>query len=258
MNSNQTLEEANRQVTPAAVNSDIININYSQTRVVPCNDKVLEANRLISASHSGQWLESFRKLRTRCLQSMELHNWNSLAITSASAGTGNSVTAANLAISIALELNRTALLVDVNFKNPNIHKLFGLQVENGLSDYLLHDTPINQILINPGIERLTIMPSGRQPMLNSTEMLHAPKMLRLVKELKDRYPERIIIFDLPPILDQDDALGFAPYVDCLLLVVDEGKTSINHLKEAALLLKDKQVLGTVFNKSTDNKIRFNG
>ncbi|MDD4913459.1 MAG: CpsD/CapB family tyrosine-protein kinase [Methylococcales bacterium] len=256
MNSNQTVEEANSPLTAAGGIPDVINIVYSQTRVSAVKESTLKANRLISAHQPGKWLESYRMLRTRCLQTMDPLNWNTLAITSTSHGTGNSLTAANLAISIAMELNRTALLVDANIKNPTIHKLFGLHVEAGLSDYLLHNTELDSILINPGIERLVILPAGKQPMLNSTEMLHAPKMLRLVSELKNRYPDRIIIFDLPPILDQDDALGFAPLVDCVLLVIDEGQTNINDLKETALLLKEQHMLGTVFNKSTDNKIRY--
>jgi capsular exopolysaccharide synthesis family protein len=253
MNSNLTHEEA----IPAVDSSkDVINITYRQTRVVPVKESVLKDNRIISAHQPGRWLESYRMLRTRCLQTMDSLEWNTLAITSTSHGTGNSLTAANLAITISMELNRTVLLVDINFQNPKLHTLFGLHVEAGLSDYLLDDIPLSSILINPGLERLVILPAGKQALLNSTEMLHAPKMQRLVQELKSRYPERIIIFDLPPILDQDDALGFAPHIDCLLLVVDEGETNINDLRQAALLLKDQQVLGTVFNKSTDHKISF--
>jgi capsular exopolysaccharide synthesis family protein len=186
---------------------------------------------------------------------MEAMGWQTLAITSTSDKTGNSLTAANLAISIAMELNRTALLVDANFQNPAINKLFGFKADIGLSDYLLQDTELSTMLFNPGIDRLVILPAGK-PMVNSTEMLHSPKMLKLVNELKSRYPTRIIIFDMPPILSQDDALGFSPYVDCVLLVVDEGQTKTEDLKKASVLLKDIQLLGTVFNKSTDKKIRY--
>lgn len=235
--------------------SDGVSIAYTQTRVHTPNNALLKENRVISAVQPGKWLESYRMLRTRCLQTMDAMNWKTLAITSTGEKTGNSLTAANLAISMAMELDRTALLVDANFQNPAINKLFGFQTEAGLSDYLLHDTELSTMLINPGIDRLVVLPAGK-PMFNSTEMLRSPKMLRLVNELKSRYPSRIIIFDMPPILSQDDALGFSPYVDCVLLVVDEGHTKTDDLKHAALLLKDTQVLGTVFNKATDNKIRY--
>ena len=256
MNSIQPLEEKTRQQQTAAegqINS--INIAYTHTRVYAATDKVLKENRIISAQQPGKWLESYRMLRTRCLQQMDSMDWKTLAITSTNNNTGNSLTAANLAISIAMELDRTALLVDANFQNPAINKLFGFQAETGLSDYLLNDAELSSMLINPGIERLVILPAGK-PLLNSTEMLHSPKMLRLVNELKSRYPSRIIIFDMPPILSQDDALGFSPYVDCVLLVVDEGQTKTDDLKKAASLLKDCKLLGSVFNKSTDHKIRY--
>ena len=256
MNSTQQLDEQIRQQeTDANLNRDGINIAYTHTRVHVATDKVLKENRIISVLQPGKWLESYRMLRTRCLQTMDAMEWKTLAITSTSNRTGNSLTAANLAISIAMELDRTVLLVDANFQNPAINKLFGFKVESGLSDYLLHDTELSSLLINPGIERLVILPAGK-PMINSTEMLRSPKMLRLVNELKSRYPSRIIIFDMPPILSQDDALGFSPYVDSVLLVIDEGQTKTEDLKHAAMLLKDIQVLGSVFNKSTDYKIPY--
>ena len=253
MNSIQNFE-ANQQ-QPAIADQSVLNIDYTRTRVQPVSNSVLKSHRIISPLQAGKWLESYRMLRTRCLQSMDAMGWKTLAITSTSQKTGNSLTAANLAISIAMELNRTALLVDANFQNPGIHQLFGLQVQQGLSDYLLHDIELSSVLVNPGIDRLVILPAGKS-MLNSTEMLHAPKMLNLVTELKNRYPSRIIIFDLPPILAQDDALGFVPHVDAVLLVVDEGQTRTEDLKKAAALLKGVNLLGSVFNKSTDHKISY--
>jgi protein-tyrosine kinase len=251
MNTTVSLNETNEAtVSP----KDSTHIAYTQTRIHEVSDQLLKENRLISLLQPGVWLESYRMLRTRCLQAFDMQNWQTLAITSSSSGTGNSLTAANLAISISMELNRTALLIDANFSNPAINNLFGFKSETGLSDYLLHDTDVSDLMINPGIPRLVILPAGK-PMVNSTEMLHSPKMLKLVSELKNRYPSRIIIFDMPPILSQDDTLGFSPYVDAVLLVVDEGKTKIDDLKRVAHLLKDANLLGTVFNKSTDKRIR---
>ncbi len=234
---------------------DNINVAYSQTQIHSPDNKLLKENRIISAFPPGKWLESYRMLRTRCLQSMDAMGWKTLAITSTGGQSGNSLTAANLAISIAMELDRTALLVDANFQNPSIARLFGLKPTAGLSDYLLHDTEISSMLINPGIDRLVVLPAGK-PMLNSTEMLHSPKMVRLVSELRSRYPSRTIIFDMPPILLHEDALGFSPYVDCVLLVIEEGHSKTEELRHAAELLKDINVVGTVFNKATDKKIRF--
>lgn len=228
---------------------------YTQTRIQSTQKSQLQENRIISGFKPGEWLETYKMLRTRCLQAMDANDWNTLAITSPGKDTGNSLTAANLAISIAMELNRSVLLVDANFQNPSICNLFGIKAETGLSDYLLNDTPIHEMLINPDMDRLVLLPAGKD-LINSTEMLRSPKMIRLVNELKNRYPSRIIIFDMPPLLSQADALGFSPYVDCVLLVVEEGQTKTEELKQAASLLKEINVLGTVLNKASDNKIKY--
>ena len=257
MSSIETIMEKNNLPTsnPATLPTDSEKFSYTQTRIHSTQKKHLQENRIIAGFKSGEWVESYKMLRTRCLQSMDLMNWNTLAITSPGNDSGTSLTAANLAISIAMELDRSVLLVDANFHNPGICKLFGIQAETGLGDYLLNDTPFNELLINPGLDRLVILPAGKE-ILNSAEILGSPKMIRLVSELKNRYPSRIVIFDLPPLLSQADTLGFSPYVDCVLLVIDEGHTKTDELKHAASLLKDINLLGTVLNKASDNKIRY--
>jgi protein-tyrosine kinase len=240
----------------ASLPADSEKITYTQTRVLPIDKKHLRENRIVTGFKPGKWVESFKMLRTRCLQSMDAMNWKTIAVTSPNNHAGNSLTAANLAISIAMELNRSVLLVDANFQNPSICKLFGIKQNAGLSDYLLNDTPLNEILVNPSIERLVVLPAGTQTILNSTEILRSPKMIRLVNEMKNRFASRIVIFDLPPLLSQADTLGFSPYVDCVLLVVDEGNTKTDELKHAATLLKEVNVLGTVLNKATDDRIKY--
>jgi Mrp family chromosome partitioning ATPase len=111
------------------------------------------------------------------------------------------------------------------------------------------------MLINPDLDRLVILPAGKA-IINSTEMLSSPKMIRLVHELKTRYPSRIIVFDMPSLLSRADTLGFAPCVDCVLLVIDEGHTKTSELKHAASLLKDFNVLGPVLNKASNKKIKY--
>jgi protein-tyrosine kinase len=240
---------------PKALPADSEQIIYTQTRIVNTDNKHLQENRIITGFKPGKWRESFKMLRTRCLQSMDAMKWKTLAVTSPNGNAGSSLTAANLAISVAMELNRSVLLVDANFQNPSISKLFGIQASAGLSDHLLSGTPLNEVLVNPSIDRLLILPAGGD-LLKSTEILRSPKMIRLVNEMKNRYASRIVIFDLPPLLSQADTLGFSPYADCLLLVVEEGHTKTNELEQAASLLKDINLLGTVLNKATDNKINY--
>ncbi len=234
---------------------EVESINYILTRVQKPNNAKLHENRVITTFKPGNWLESYKMLRTRILQVMDSNSWTTFAVSGASNRAGSSLISVNLAISIAMELDQTVLLVDANLNSPAIHTMLDIETDEGLGDYLLHDRPVHELLINPSIERLVVLPAGK-PVLNSTEILRSPKMIQLVDELKNRYPSRIIIFDMPPILTQADALSFSPYVDSVLLVVDEGHTKTDELKHAAELLKDVNVLGSVFNKATDQHIKY--
>jgi len=234
---------------------DFENISYTQTKIQQSDALKLHEHRVVTTFKSGAWSESFKMLRTRALQLMRSNDWSTFAVSGVGSQAGSSLVSVNLAISIAMELDQTVLLVDANLNNPMVHTMLDLEVTEGLGDYLLHDMPVNELLINPSIERMVILPAGK-PMLNSTEMLRSPKMVDLVAELKNRYPSRIIIFDMPPLLSQADALSFSPYVDSVLLVIEEGHTKADELKQAANLLKDVNILGSVFNKATDKRIKY--
>ena len=108
-------------------------------------------------------------------------------MTSSSPGQGKTLTAVNLSIALAREMHRTVLLVDLDLRNPSVHKLFGLETHAGLVEHLLDDVPVSEILINPGIERLVVLPSGRSVM-NSSELLSSPKMPRAPRQEKIRRP----------------------------------------------------------------------
>ena len=188
-------------------------------------------------------------LRTQVTRRLREENWNVLAVSSPGAGEGKTLTATNLAISLAMETTQTVLLVDADLGCPCIHTLFGLREPEGLTDYLLDDTPVEDLLIHPGIGRFVLMPGGR-PIRHSVEALTSPKMVSLVEEFRNRYPSRIVIFDLPPLLDQADVLAFSPYADALLLVAEAGVTRFDAMERALTLVKGHTpLLGTVLNKS---------
>jgi Mrp family chromosome partitioning ATPase len=154
-------------------------------------------------------------------------------------------------MALAQAMHRTVLLADLDFRNPSVHRRFEIDIEYGLIDYLLDDVPVSEVLVNPGIERLVVLPAGRNAVPNSSELLASPKMIQLVEELKSRYPARLIVFDLPPILWSDDTLAFSPYVDATLLVVADGITTHDELKRAGEVLDGDTVIGTVLNRSKE-------
>jgi capsular exopolysaccharide synthesis family protein len=229
-------------------------ITYTQTRHAEVSGEYLRNKRVITGHDPDFFTDAYRILRTQVFQRLRENRWNALAVTSPGFNEGKTLTTINLAISLAMEVNYTVLLVDADLRHPNVHTYFGLEPEFGLSDYLVSDKPLQELLVHPaGIQGLVILPGGK-PLINSAEMLNSPKMSRLVEELKTRYPSRIVLFDLPPVLTTADAVAFAPYVDAALLVVEEGKTSTQDAQRATDLLKDTHLIGVVLNKSLSNPI----
>jgi len=235
---------ASRIVTaPGTIQS----VTYTNTRVVPSAPGVLRKNKIINSSVDESTITAYNMLRTQVLQRLKEHGWNSMAIISAHNGEGRTLTAINLAISMAREVDKTVLLVDLDLRRPSVANYFGFTPEFGVADFLLNDIPLQQMLINPGIERLVVLP-GNCAVTNSAELLASEKMVQLVEELKQRYPSRIVIFDLPPLLSAADALAFAPYVEAALLVVADGQTTKNDITDTLAMLEVTNVLGTVLNR----------
>jgi protein-tyrosine kinase len=210
----------------------------------------LARNLVIGAGASNQVYSSYNYLRTQILHRLQENGWNTVAITSPSRAAGNTLTAINLAISIARNYNYTVLLVELDLVNPSFRRILGFEQREGIVDHLLHDMPVSEIMLDPGIEGLVVIPAG-SPVTNSSELLSSPKMTRLVEELKLRYKHLIVLFDLPSVLSTDDAMAFSPFVDCALLVVEEGETRVNDVRRALDYLRSTKILGVVLNRSNE-------
>ncbi len=224
---------------------------YTQTKVVKVPVETLRQNRVLAGSPEEPWVNAYKLLRTRVLHRLrEMDNANTLAITSPTPGAGKSLTSVNLALSIAMEVNKTVLLVDADLRRPSIHSYLGLKPKYGLSDYLTRGVPLERMLINPGIGRFVVLPAGR-PRSDSAELLTSPQMENLVKELKQRYHSRYIIYDLPPMLAVADVLAFAPYVDATMLVVEEGRSREEDITHSCELLQQMNFIGAILNKSRE-------
>jgi capsular exopolysaccharide synthesis family protein len=225
-------------------------IQYTHTQIIDTPSEILRSRRVITRDNDSTVSDSYRILRSQILLRMRQNGWNSIAITSPTAGSGSTLSAINLAISIAQDVNHTVLLADLDLRNPSIHRYFTEREVFGLSDYLL-DSEIPGLLFNPGIDRLVVLP-GNVPIADSSEMLGSPKMLELIGEIKSRYDSRIVIFDLPPLLSSDDVLVLAPHVDAILMVVRDGHTGKKELRRAQEMLDGFNVIGTLLNAADEN------
>jgi len=253
----QALEMAKRQRDSVSKNigtgqsyaEDVQSITYTRTQSMEGHTETQRENRILSAMAHNDYADAFKILSTQVMQRMAEHQWSSIAITSVGENEGKTTTAINLGLSIAREIGYTVLLVDTNLRRPELHKYFGMTPEVGLSDYLQGNIDLADILIKPGdVDHFIILPGGA-PVMNSTELLGSPKMCSLAEELKNRYPKRIIIFDLPSVINTADTLSFVPCIDCALIVVEDDATKEVELKQTVDLLSATNVIGTVLNKA---------
>ncbi|KAA5606508.1 CpsD/CapB family tyrosine-protein kinase [Roseospira marina] len=235
---------------PAIADTESSAIAYTRTRVAPVSDKEMEKRRLVAGLSTHDQSDTFRILRTRVLNRMEEKGYRTLGIVSSVGQEGKSLVASNLALSLASILTKTVLLVDLDLRAPSVHTYFGIDPEPGLLGYLRDGRALSSCLVNPGINRLVLLPNGR-PVRSSAELLTMPRMLGLSKELRETYADRIIIYDLPPLLHTDDALAFMQHIDCFLLVTSEGHTKEHELKQAVSLMKGYPLIGTVMNRSSE-------
>ena len=220
----------------------------SRIKAIRLNNIHLEKHRIFTFLDHALATDRYNLLCTEILQKTRAKGHNTIMVTSCVEGEGKTVTAINLATSIARKPQHTALLVDADLRNPKVQQYLGFHTQKGLSHYLEKDAAIPGLLINPGLPRMSVIAAG-QTHLRSTEILSSPKMEKLVQEMKSRYPDRYVIFDCPPILSVADSLVFTTYVDGIILVVEANKTQAKQIKQAVELLKEGLLLGLVMNKS---------
>ncbi|MCF6291634.1 MAG: polysaccharide biosynthesis tyrosine autokinase [Desulfobacterales bacterium] len=226
--------------------------NSGSTAQVILEPGKLQENRCVCISSDSVEVEIYKLLRTQILQRTREKGWNTIMITSALPDEGKTLTAINLALTFAKEFAQTVLLVDCDLKRQDIHKRLGVDSPKGLIDYLVDEVPISELLIRPDIEDLTFISGGRT-IQESTELIGSPKMKDLIVEMKNRYKDRYIFFETPPVLYGADAVAFAPLVDGILFVVQAGRTSIQNVKKALALLPEEKFLGFVLNRTKITK-----
>lgn len=221
--------------------------NYSTSRTVKLDMNTLADNRCVAIFPYAKETEVYKVLRTQILRYTKEKGGNTIMITSAQPGEGKTLTAINLSFTFAKLFEQTVLLVDGDLRQQGIHKYLGFESDRGLADHLVDGRPVSELIIWPGIDKLTLISGGRL-IHESTELLGSTRMTDLVHEMKTRYPDRYVFFDVPPILTGADALAFVPLVDYIIMVVQAGTTSANDVKKALELIPQEKVIGFVLNR----------
>lgn len=196
--------------------------------------------------------EEFHKLRSRLIRMTRGDQFrNTLLVTSAVSGEGKSVSALNLAVSLAQEYDYTVLLVDADLRKPSIHQYLGINPEVGLVQCLRGEATLEQALIKTGLGKLVFLPAG-EIVKNPLELLSSSRMKAIVQEVKERYSERYVIFDSPPMLPFADGQVLSESVDGVLFVVREGWSKIEAVRQSLEVLETDKLLGVVYNNSRND------
>lgn len=222
--------------------------------VHPVPEERLEQERILGPGATGPGAPALKMLRTQVLKRLAQQGANTLAVVGAAPGAGKTLTAINLAIAIAADAGHTALLVDFDLRNPSIHRRFGIEPARGVEDCLLGRRPVQECMVKlAGYERLTLLPAIGH-VAASSELLAASRTAEVVREMRERYANRVLIFDLPPVLHADDALAVSRYMQAGLLVVAEARTRRADVQRTLQLLRDLPIVGTVLNGSRSEPV----
>jgi protein-tyrosine kinase len=177
-------------------------------------------------------------------------NGNLIMVTSSLPGEGKSFCAINLAISMAMEMDRTVLLIDADVAKPRIPEYLGIHADKGLLDVLQDkDLKLSDVMIKTDIAKLTVLPAGRT-YKRATELLASAAMTRLIEDIGTRYPDRIILFDSPPLLATSESSVLATHMGQIVMVVEAERTSQEAVREALSHIQSCEVVGMLLNKTT--------
>jgi len=228
-------------------------------KIILNGDRLNERGFIYSPDSAHHIQEEFRHIKRKLLNnafglaSKTLHNSNLIMISSSHPNEGKTYIAINLALSIALEQDKTVLLIDADVLRPSLHRELEFETKKGLLEYLLAEVPsLPDIIYSTNIDNLKLIPAGKPHHLTN-ELLASERMEQLAKELAERYPDRIVIFDCPPILGVTETPVLSDLVGQALVVVEESKTKTDDVKTAVSQLNSDIALGLVMNKTIRSK-----
>ncbi|EAR11170.1 CpsD/CapB family tyrosine-protein kinase [Reinekea blandensis] len=212
----------------------------------PLSASVMKKNKLVySGMKNRAVLNAYRELRIKLLDEHESGNI-AVLMSSVDAKDSSIVTAMNLAISFALDVSASALLVDCNPYGTDLQKLVSAKLEAGITDYVLdREIGLENIIYPSGIDRVSVIPAGHNP-LSAVEQFSSRTMQELIYELKNRYSDRFIVIHAPPVLSSSEARVLTKYCDRSVLTVPYGRAAIDAIEDCVEALGAANVSGVVY------------
>jgi len=212
----------------------------------------LQSKRIVAYDGKDVRSRSFDVLRTEILRSMDRKGWKTLAVTSPTPGCGKTLTATNLALSIARQPERQVLLADLDLRKPQVANYLGLKCRDGVLGIVEERIEVNSAIIpvRAGSSKLEVLPTAST--LNSSDLVASHAMRGLLHDITGHGQSRIVILDLPPLLTGHDAISVLPQVDCVLLVAAVGTSKVSEIEECNKYLQATEVLRVVLNKVTES------
>jgi exopolysaccharide/PEP-CTERM locus tyrosine autokinase len=230
---------------------------HSPRRVELDLARMREMGIVTAAGGRTMLLEDFRLIKRPLLQRAFAERGpqdrpgNLIMVTSSLPGEGKTYCAINLAMSIAMELDHTVLLVDADVARPSVLRTLGLPAQRGLMDILVDDKiDLADVMLKTNVDTLSILPAGNNTP-RATELLASSAMTQLVHEIANRYPDRIVIFDSPPLLLTSEARVLASHMGQIALVVEAQTTTQHAAREALHQLEGCSNVNLIYNKARD-------
>ena len=229
---------------------DSIQLSRSNQKAqeVELDSAYLQSRRIVA--YDGQDLQSrsFDILRTQVLRLMDLKGWKALAVTSPTPSCGKTLTAINLALSMARDPERQVILVDLDLRKSHVAASLGLSCREGVLDILEGRVEIENAIIEArvGDSQLEVLPTVASP--NSSDLVASTAMKNFLQDVAGHRRSGIVILDLPPLLTGHDAISILPQVDCVLLVAAVGVSTVSEIEECYKYLQETDVVRFVLNK----------
>lgn len=219
----------------------------------PWDSSVYERNRIICHSDFTPEVDLFRMLSAQITIWLDERRGNSFVVTSCGAGEGKTLMSVNLAVCLAKNSRYETMLVDADLRRPNVANMLGIEPDAGLEEVLAGDLTLDDCIIRSEIDGLFVLPT-RSALKPNSPLLSTARLSRLAEQIGSTQRNRLVIYDLPPVLLGDSCAPFLKAAAGCLMVAEEGRTTKSHLRRALSLVREEKLIGVVLNKASQRLV----